>query len=207
MVKDKNDKALMDTEKYFKDKLSLGREEIEPEDIPTPVLLLTQDISKVRDEKGNKIPAGKFYYSGTGEVFDEVKVSMLIVSKKDTPDFQTKLPTRTHIYLGVIYPELRPFLMFFRNTGLFSSKTFQGKVTALQVPMYCVNVTLTAEQTTFEKNTWWKTVFRIDGIRSSMAEIVILEDLLSQYQPGIKETIQKTEEEAAKVEESLPWDK
>lgn len=201
-MSDKNNAVALVDDTYLKEKALLGMEAVEPEDIPTPVLLLTQDISKVVDKEGNKIPAGKFYYSGTGEVFDEVDVTMLIISKKDTPDFQSKLPTRTHIYLGVIHPTLTPFLMYFKNTGLFTSKEFLGKVKAMKVPMFSVNIKLVAEQTSFEKNTWWKVRFQIMGTKEQMSELVILEDLIHEYAPRIDEEISKTD---AATAEELPF--
>lgn len=200
----KDDKALaIVDEKYLAERANLGREEMELEDVPTPMLLLTQDLSKVVDRTGQRVPAGKLYYSGTGEVFDELMVTMLIVSKKDTPDFQTKEPTRTHIYLGVMHPNLTPFLLFFKNTGLFGSKEFQGKVQAMKVPMYAINVKLTPEHTSFNKNTWWKLRFDILGQKDSMSELVILEDLIHQYQPNIKADIEKTEE--AHTDSDVPF--
>lgn len=188
-----NDKALVDVSKYLADKANLGMEAVEQEDIPTPTLLLTQDISKVVDAQGKKIPAGKFYYSGTGQVFDELEVTLLIISKKDTPDFQTKEPTRTHIYLGVMHQGMMPFLMWFKNTGLFASKEFLGKVRAMKVPMFALNVKLVAEQTSFEKNTWWKVRFQIMGTKDKVEELVILEDLIHQYAPSIDSDIEKSE--------------
>lgn len=203
--KKQTDLALVD-EKYLAERANLGMEEVEADDIPTPTLLLTQDISKVVDAEGKKIPAGKFYYSGTGQVFDEVDVTFLIITKKETPDFQTKQPTPTHVYLGVMHPDLTPFLMFFKNTGLFSSKEFLGKVRAMKSPMYAVNVKLIAEQTSFEKNTWWKIRFQIIGTKENMSELVILEDLIHQYQPQLETDIDKTVEANEKrVASDLPF--
>lgn len=183
-------------EKYLADRANLGLEKADQEDIPTPTLLLTQDISKVVDEKGVKVPAGKFYYSGTGQVFDEIDVTLLILDKKDTPDFQTKEPTRTHIYLGVIHQTNMPFLMWFKKTGLFSSREFIGKVKAMKVPMYSLNVRLTPEQTSFEKNTWYKARFQILGKKESMEELIMLEELIHQYAPNLEAEINKADETA-----------
>lgn len=188
-------------DKYLADRVNLGMESVDQEDIPTPTLLLTQDISKIVDAQGVKIPAGKFYYSGTGEIFDEVEATLLIITKKDTPDFQTKLPTRTHIYLGVMHPTLMPFLMWFKNTGLFASKEFLGKVRAMKAPMFTLNVKLVPVQTSFEKNTWWKVQFQILGKKTEGSEIVILEDLIHEYAPNIEAEIQKGEE----IKEELPF--
>lgn len=178
---------------YLKDKLTLGTEEVQMEDIPTPVLLLTQDISKVVDVNGKKIEPGKLYYSGTGEVFDELDVTLLILTKKDTPDFQTKQPTRTHIYLGHINEGMKPFLLYCKNTGLFASREFLGKQRAMRVPMFCLNVKLVPEQTSFEKNTWYKLRFQILGVKESMEEVTILEDLINEYKPTIASHIEAEE--------------
>ena len=190
-----NEKQLTIVDKqYLADKANLGLEQVEQEDIPTPTLLLTQDISKVVDANGVKIPAGKFYYSGTGEVFDEVEGTLLILSKKETPDYQTKEPTRTHIYLGVINANNMPFLMWFKNTGLFSSREFIGKVKAMKVPMFSLNVKLLPEQTSFEKNTWWKVRFQILGNKESMEELATLEEIIHQYAPTLDAEIKKVDE-------------
>jgi len=178
---------------YLKDKLSLGTEEVEMEDIPTPVLLLTQDISKVVAADGKKIESGKLYYSGTGEVFDELEITLLILTKRDTPDFQSKQPTRTHIYLGQINEGMKPFLLYCKNTGLFASREFLGKQRAMRVPMFSLNVKLTPEQTSFEKNTWWKLRFQILGVKESMEEMAILEDLINEYKPTMVAQIEAVE--------------
>ena len=189
---EENKLATLDNQ-YLKDKLSLGTEDVEMEDIPTPVLLLTQDISKVVDAQGQKIPSGKLYYSGTGEVFDELEVTLLILTKKDTPDFQTKQPTRTHIYLGQINNGLKPFLLYFKNTGLFASREFLGKQRAMRVPMFCLNVKLVPEQTSFEKNTWFKLRFQILGVKETMEEVAILEELINEYKPKVAHEIEAQE--------------
>jgi hypothetical protein len=190
---DKTQLTIVD-KNYLANKANLGMESVEQEDIPTPTLLLTQDISKVVDEAGKKIPAGKFYYSGTGEVFDEVDVTLLILNKKDTADYQTKDPTRTHIYLGVLNKTKMPFLIWFKNTGLFSSREFIGKVKAMRVPMFSLNVKLSAEQTSYEKNTWWKVRFQILGSKESMEELTTLEELIHQYAPHLDAEITKADE-------------
>lgn len=180
-------------QQYLKDKLTLGTEDVEMEDIPTPVLLLAQDNSKVVDANGKKVESGKLYYSGTGEVFDELEVTLLILTKKDTPDFKTKQPTRTHIYLGITKDGMKPFLMYFKNTGLFSSREFLGKQRAMRVPMFCLNVKLVPESTSFEKNTWFKVRFQILGVKETMEEMAILEDLIKEYKPTIASQIEANE--------------
>lgn len=196
------EKDLANIEDYLKDKLNVGAKSITADDVPTPTLSLVQSNSQMRDAEGRPLTPGKFFYKGTGEVFDSVTCAFLVLTKKDLPSFSNKeVLDHTHIWLGAILPEFKPFQMFMRGYGLSGStgsRFLIGRQRSLKRPFFSLLLTLTSEKTTNDKGTFYNVVINVEP-NQDMTQVVTLGELAEKYEP-------KAEQEAdAQVASDLPF--
>lgn len=173
---------------YFKDKRRLGLETLTADDLPTPTINLIQSNSTLVDQDNRPLPRGQFFYKGTGEVMREVNCTMLVLDKKEMPDFSDKdVMVKTYVFLGVMNDTYQPFLLYLKRTGIGAAKDFLGKVRAMQVPMFAVNVTLLADKIDGEKGSYYKIRFQVNGLHENNETILKLEDLVNKYKPEVQD--------------------
>lgn len=166
----------------------LGLEEMTQEDMPTPTLMLIQNNSTLVDDNGRPYPRGKFLYKGTKELYDEVSCSLLSFTKKDMPSFSDKeILERTYVFLGVLEPTLRPFILYLRSTGIGAAKQFLGEVVARNVPMYSLQVKLSSESVKGEKGTYYKIKFTVAGFTDDYKKLAVIAGLTRKYAHKVKE--------------------
>lgn len=190
--KDLKEKSLakVDSE-YLKSRAKTGLSELSQDDIPTPSLILIQLNSAITDKDEKPLPRGMFYYKGDGSLFKEVTCSLLTFTKKDFPDYSDKSKmVKTYVFLGAIIPELKPFVLYLKSTGIGAAKQFFGQMTSMKVPMFALKVRLTSDKIESEKGTYWKINFHIDGVRDSMKELVTLETLTKKYESTVKTEVE-----------------
>lgn len=187
LVQPKGDE-LAEVESMMRTDVRLGMEELEQEDIPTPSLMLIQNNSTLVDDNGVPYKRGMFFYKGTKQLFSEVSCSLLSFTKKEMPSFSNKeLMEKTYVFLGVLDPEFKPFVLFLESTGIGAAKQFLGEVVARNVPMYSLKVKLSAETINGEKGTYYKIKFSIAGLRDDYSELSTVAGLTRKYSHKIKE--------------------
>lgn len=172
---------------YFTDNMRLGTEQLTPDDLATPTLTIIQPNNKLTDDDGRPYARGKFFYSGTKEIFDSVNVSFLVFSKADLPSFADKtVMQKNYIYFGAIMPGAKLFKLYLRSTGIGQAKKFNSDVVALKKPMYTLDVTLSSSFVQGENGDYYKIEFKINGVRTNPEEILMLEDLTRQFGEEVK---------------------
>lgn len=172
---------------YLKDKVNVGFEDLDPDDFPTPTLILIQKNSETTDAEGNAIAPGQFYYKGTKEVFREVECALLSVTKKDLPDWSNKDElVKTYIVMGALEPDYKPFLLYLKRTAIGPFKKFLGEVRATYLPMFVLKVRLTSERKEGDKGTYYLIKFNIMAPRTESDEVMMLEGLTQKYGPKLR---------------------
>lgn len=172
-------------EAYFRDNLNVGMEQVSQEDVPMPTLALVQSNSKMKDEEGRPLIPGKFYYKGTGKVYDSVDCAFLVFTKKDAPSYANKdVLERVHIFMGAMLPEMEPFLYYFRGWGLSGttgSRFVIGRQKSMKVPMYALKLKLTSEAKSNDKGDFYIPVIKVMGVNENAEQVLVLEDLAKRF--------------------------
>lgn len=193
-------------DKYFEQNANIGLEDLDPEDMPTPTLTLIQRTSKVVDSSGRPYMPGTFYYKATKQNLPEVKASILVFTKQESPSYNDKnVMERVYVFLGAIMPELQPFKMFLRSSGIGAAKQFLGEVKALKKPMYALDVEIFSVKRENEFGPYYVPQFNINGIRQSAEEIVLLEDLARTYSDNRHRISEESVQEATAVADDMPF--
>lgn len=184
---------------YLAKNKSIGLEELTQDDLPTPTLSVVHYNSKLVDSEGRPYPRGHFFYKGDNSCHKEVECSLLGYTKKDLPNFSDKtLLDKNYIFMGAIEPGFKPFLMYFKKTGIRSVKTFLDQVVKMNVPMYALKLKLTTEARESQTGAYFIIHINIIGVRDNAQEVFLLEKLARQYGSHIT-----TESEAGNDIENL----
>lgn len=187
---------------YLKKISTLGMEELEDTDLPLPTILLIQKNSELVDDEGNPYPLGHFFYKGTKEIMSEVNCIFLSFTKRELPSFSDKeLLVTTWIFLGVLGKDLRPFLLYCKNTALGPAREFLANVKAMMLPMFAVKVKLTSEKIEGEKGTYYKIKFNTTGDIEDPEQLMLLEDLTRKYGPKLKQGVIEEVQEVQEIKE------
>lgn len=196
-VKKEEDTLVKADNDYFQAIKNIGLEELEQTDVPTPSVILVQNNSTLEDANGNPYPRGKFVYKGTGEVMSEVNCSILTFTKKEFPSFSNKeVMEKTYVFLGALTPNMQPFVLYLKRTGIGAAKQYFGQVKSKGVPMFALKTRLTSEKREGEKGSYYVIKFNIDGVRESVKELRFLEELVNRYsavKDEVKEEVQEVE--------------
>lgn len=191
---------------YFDKYLRLGREETTQEDLPTPYLSIIHPTSKAVDKDGRPFPSGLFYYSGTGETFKTVSCTFLSYTKLTEADYSdpTKI-NEVRKYLGVFNESRKPFFLSLKKGGLGRHKKFQGRIEMMHVPMFAVNVTLTASKEIggkSGKDEFYLPVFNVEGLHADQQTILDMQRMAESFGTAIKE---EEHQEPVPVAQDLPF--
>lgn len=189
--KDEKGLAKLD-EKYLRDNAKVGIEDVNPEDLPTPTIVLIQKNSDLTDEDGRPLPRGQFFYRGNNRLMKEVNCSFLSVTKTELPDFINKdEKVKTFVLLGALEPDWRPFLMYMNKTKMQTVRHFLGQITTAQMPMFAQKVRITAEEVNSPKGDYYVPRLQVLGLRENMDEIVMLEDMAKTYGARLREQVKE----------------
>jgi len=146
----------------FKATSDMGMENVSQGSLPQ--LKVTEVNSKDRLFDGSKPPAGKFFYAPTKELYDEVEVSILTVSRgfwTTVIDIKTNEPKRNpdgtaqtrfnQLVGGLMMPTMQPFVIFAAGTRWKAMNDFVKSIKPLTkhktspIPMYAFRVMLISE--------------------------------------------------------------
>lgn len=137
---------------FYKNNASVGTENLSA---VLPQLKVTESNSKNVDENGNRTKAGTFYYSPTKQSFEELRVSIMTISRGfyAMDNGETPKPKFTQLVGGMLLDSMQPFVMFVSGTRLQNMWNFGKEIKPytrnkqMPVPMFGFEVNLTLKET------------------------------------------------------------
>ena len=191
-------------EKWLEQNRTLGMEDMDEEDMLTPVFAIVQESSKYKDINGMPFKRGTFYYKAENTVYDEVEVVILTFTKKMLPGYEDKSEfEKNYIVMGAILPELKPFKWHIKATSVYPFKDFLTQVKVSKKPCFITKVKLTIEAKQNEKASSYVPKFNITGV-VDQALYPALAGLTEKYGPILRNADARDLVEDAQVPENEP---
>lgn len=170
-----------DTMAFFKKNAQVGTENLGGS---IPQLKITEGTSNNVGSNGDLVAPGNFYYGPTKEVFKEVEVSIVTISRGFYAMDQNKIPKPkfTQLVGGVMTDTLKPFVMFVSGTRLNALWAFGKEITPFTrnrdfpVPMMAFRVKLSLTRVTNDAGQP-SHIVNYDLVRDENQKITITQDI------------------------------
>lgn len=185
---------------YFQKIYMLGLK-VDKEDIRPPQIILIQSNSKVVDNEGKKIEAGKFYHTGKMKVMDSFKCYFIYVKKDTFVDKRGDGEVKPRMVAIGVDEDFSLFGMIFKNTYLYTLSSLFTAVASNKKPMFVFKCRMETKELSGAKGDWYVPVLRIEGEETDEEKLRALEELARGYDQMNKVDIKDDEEEIIKEEE------
>lgn len=148
-----------------------------------PQLKIVEANSQIEGNDGQFLAPGQFYYSPTKEVFKQVKVSIMTISRGfwALDNQKEPKPKFTQLVGGMMLDTLSPFVMFVSGTRLQNMWNFGKEIKPFTsnkqtpVPMFAFEVVMGLEKVTTDYGTNYVATYKV--VRNDKNQIQLIADM------------------------------
>lgn len=172
----------------FKQNASVGTENISS---AMPQLKITEGNSHNEGVDGEDVPPGTLYYSPTKEIFKELDISVMTISRGfyALDNQETPKPKFTQLVGGIMLDTMQPFIMFVSGLRLENLWNFGKEINPYTksknnpIPMFAFKVKLTLEK---KEHKYGKSYIPVFDFTPSPEGIISDVDVLKTLVAGVE---------------------